>query len=137
MTCSEARDQLRVADLDDLEPTQPGPLAAHISECESCRAAAARVVSETMLLRRGVQHRRMSSRRNRVMLLAAIPAAAAVIAIFVQARASSRRNAVEHNAQTQTTSGVGVDVSRGQHATVIKTADPKVTIIWLTPGVGE
>jgi hypothetical protein len=71
------------------------------------------------------------------MLLAAVPAAAAVVAVFVQTRASSQRTAAERDAQTQVTHGVGVDVSRGQQATVIKTADPKVTIIWLTPGVGE
>ena len=136
MTCSEARHQLLVADLADVDSAQSSPLAAHIDECESCRAAAESIMGGTALLRRHVQHR-AASRRNRIVVYAAIPVAATIVAVFVQARMSSQRTVVERDAQAQITHGVGVDVSRGQHATVIKTADPKVTIIWLTPGVGE
>jgi hypothetical protein len=137
MTCSEARGQLLVADLADLDSTSTGALATHMAHCESCRAAAMRIVGETALLRRRVQQRRASTRRNRVMLWAVVPAAAVVVAIVMQARALSQRSNTERGAQPHVMSGVGVDVSRGQHATVIKTADPKVTIVWLTPGVGE
>jgi hypothetical protein len=137
MTCSEARDQLLVADLANLDSTGSGALAGHIAVCESCRAAAASIAEGTALLRSRVQRRRATSRRNRLMIFAAVPVAAAVVAVFGQMRASSQRKAIVHNADIRITHGVGVDVSRGQHATVIKTADPKVTIIWLTPGVGE
>jgi hypothetical protein len=47
LTCGEARQALLEADLAELERTQPGPLAAHLAACASCRAAAQRVLAAT------------------------------------------------------------------------------------------
>ena len=136
MTCSETRERMLVADLAELQ-SESSALGAHVAGCASCKAAASALVSTTVALGSRVGRRRVSSRRNRIAMLAALPVAAAIVGILFQKRVSSNRDAGDPMVRSSVTHGIGVDIAPGQQATVIKTADPKVTVIWLTPGVGE
>lgn len=137
MTCSDARDAMLVADGADLELAGSGALSTHLAGCRSCRAAAAAIVETVSGLGPIVARRRVVLRRRRVALVAALPLAAAVVFAVVYARGSARRNESLRKEAFAATPTVAVEAAPGQRATVIKTADPKVTLVWFTPGAGE
>ena len=69
------------------------------------------------------------------MMLAAFPIAAVLVAtVTVAARRSSQTPPVIQNRAVRSASVVSVDVGVGQKAAVIKTADPKTTLIWISSG---
>lgn len=132
MNCAEVRETTLVADVGEL--THPsGELAMHLETCAECRARVAAILDHTGRLAVRTQKRR----RRGVLTMAVVPiAAAAVAAIAI----GLRRETVPTVARTATgpvARRVSVTVARGQTATVLKTADPTVTVIWLTPGVGQ
>jgi predicted secreted Zn-dependent protease len=144
MNCAEARDELLVADVNDLRQTAGTPLAAHLEACADCRRLASIIVRGTAGLAVAVTSRRAPGiirrpfRRIALVSTISLTAAAAVLAIAIESR-PPHRGVV---ATIPTTSlpverQVSLDVSRGQRAAVLKTADPKVTVIWLSPGEGQ
>lgn len=140
MNCTDARDAMLVAELAELQMKAATPLTSHLVECAECRARAASVSSQTaqmdvLLAQRGGARRTRPVRR--FVLVASLPIAAAVIlAATIHAR---REEAViprpAHSLPAAR--NVSVDVAPGQQTTVLKTADSTVTVIWLTPGVGQ
>jgi predicted anti-sigma-YlaC factor YlaD len=148
MRCSEAGAAILTADRSELAPGGESPLSAHLRDCEPCRAAAAHVDAATALLACAVARRPPVSdegpasrwyARRRLVGLAALPIAAAIIGLLVYARnddVGPRAAPVSRMAAPLSRAVVSVDVARGQTATVLKTRDPNVTIIWLAPGGG-
>jgi hypothetical protein len=136
MTCDQARDALLVADLSDISAAE-GDLAAHLEACPACRERARFIVMQTAILDAAVR-RRARGRSRRMLVIASLPIAAGLIAI-----ATVRSSAPEPALRARRTSPlpvarqVSLTVERGQTATVFKTADPSVTVIWLSPGVGQ
>lgn len=141
MNCYEAREAMLVADPMELrgDLEHATPLTTHLASCETCHECARRlsndlgVLSMTVTARTGIESRRSGFRR--VALIAAIPAAAAVVAFAAVLRVRSESPAPE-GVQRTASNVVSVDIARGQQATVIRTQDPKVTVVWLTPGGG-
>jgi hypothetical protein len=143
MTCPEARKAMLVADPAELRGETETPLAVHIAGCAECRRAATMFAAGTAQLavasanRASVQRRRVS---RRTIGLALVPAAAAAILAVVLVTRSSRRGAAMPRAAVSSLPAartVSLEVARGQQATVLKTADPKVTVIWLSSGEGK
>ncbi len=147
MMCSDARGAMPTAERAELRAEGDGGLAMHLRGCDACRAVAIRLEAGTELLAAmvGVRvtdpmlaHRRYSSsaRRRRVAAFVLVPIAAAAAVVAMVRRetpASVPRAQRDHSVATS----VAVEVPRGQTATVIRTANPNVTIVWLTPGGTE
>lgn len=148
MKCPDARRAMQTAERAELRAEGGSALAIHLRGCSVCRLAAIRVEAGTDLLAEMVASRasappafsllpRKSSRPRRAALLALLPvAAAAAVFIFLVRREAPVSPTREFHDDSVATH-VAVDVRPGQTATVIKTANPNVTIIWLTPGGSE
>jgi hypothetical protein len=142
MNCHEAREAMLVADPTELQGgfESATPLATHVASCETCRELARRLSNDLGVLSMSVAARtRIRSRRpsiRRVALIAAIPAAAAVAAFIALGVRSESPAPATSGVQRTASNVVSVDIARGQQATVIRTQDPKVTVVWLTPGGG-
>lgn len=146
MTCPDARRAMLTAERAELRAEGASALAIHLRGCAACRTAAIRLEAGTDLLAEMVGSRASESAvfpplvrkspRRRAALLALLPIAAAAVFVFLVRREASVSSPREfHDAAVAT--HVAVDVQKGQIATVIKTANPNVTIIWLTPGGSE
>ncbi len=144
MTCAGARDALLEADAGRLQSTEAAtPLGAHLAACAACRSLASAITVDTtrlgamLALRR--RARRRTARRRGIALLAALPIAATLI--FVVSRHATNRDIAAAPTQAAPRSAaaaqVSLTVAPGQRATVLKTADPNVTVIWLSPGEGQ
>ena len=133
MTCDEVRDAMMTAEPRELRAEGAGPLAAHLAECPACAKQAGILRSVLPRLSKKV------SRRNhrRAAMVVGIPAAAAavVLGVFI-ARPDGDGGPVASRTAIPT-NVVSVDVKAGQHATVLKTSDPKVTVVWISPGGSE
>jgi hypothetical protein len=141
MNCTEAREAMLVAEPSELRaatgnaadaPDGPGDsLAEHLAVCDPCRRLAGLLAADL----NGLSFRfRARSRRRRTMMLAAFPIAAVVVAtVTVVARRSAQTTPVAER-RDRSASVVSVDVGVGQQAAVIKTADPKTTLIWISSG---
>ena len=138
MTCSQAREALVVAEVRELRELSDasGDLAAHLGECAECRARADAVASQTATLVSVVRRRSRRRRSRRLVLAASAPIAAAlVLAVTLYARR-------DHGAPDVRLSSlpvvrrVSVTVAQGQAATVVRTADTTVTVVWFT-GAGQ
>ena len=142
MNCIEAREAMLVAEpsvLGDaalnVADALDGPgdsFAEHLAACHACRRIAGRLAADL----NGLSFRvRARSRRRRNIALAALPIAAVLVAtVAVGARRSpasapSIEPRADHPAKV-----VSVDVGVGQRAAVIKTADPKTTLVWISTG---
>lgn len=142
MTCTEAREQILIADVTELRPGGESPFASHLAGCAACRALASAIVAETAALGRLLPERVPTGRRRASRTIAWIAAvgapiaAAAVWAIALRGR-EQPMPPVTHADRPAPAKHVSVDVAVGQHATVMKTADPNVTLIWLSPGAGQ
>ena len=133
MNCSQAREAMLVAEPAELRPSfqSESELAAHLRDCNACRSLARRLVGDLNQL--SWQIRARSGRRT--MLLAALPVAAVLVAaVTVMTNRRDRPTVVAPPRTDRPASVVSVDVGVGQRATVIRTADPKTTLIWISSG---
>jgi hypothetical protein len=135
MNCNDARAALLIADPDDLASDGSMPLALHLRGCAQCQSIAMSLTNDLTAMR-VMTHRRSTRRTTRLVLLAGIPVAAAIAGIVVTLPEKEQAPAAAE-VNTHRTNVVSVEVARGQHATVFKTSDPKVTVVWLTPGGGD
>jgi hypothetical protein len=141
MNCDAARSALLTADPRELRGNASDtPLGAHLASCQKCHDLAARLsadldkLSVTVVARVGRERRRPTIRR--VALIAAIPVAAAAVAMFARGARDETPAPAPAAARPAVSNMVSVDIARGQQATVIRTRDPKVTVIWLSNGGG-
>jgi hypothetical protein len=141
MNCAQAGDAILVADISELHVDADTVLAAHIRECMSCARTASVITRGTGALSGGVVRRGRPRRMrvSRVMIVSTLPIAAAV-GFFVITKAGPGVHNAPSGMETTTLPAahqVSLDVARGQQATVFKTADPNVTVIWLSSGEGK
>jgi len=122
MNCTDSRDALLVADLRD----DSTPLAAHLRECDDCRALAGMLSADLETVRHAVIRRSRS--RTRMVL---VPIAAAIVGLMMTPAPVEHTPAPVNDAATAV---VSVDAGPGQTAAVIGTTDPKVTIVLLSSG---
>jgi hypothetical protein len=142
MNCTEARQAMLVAEPSDLGAAPPSAmdsrdghgdsLAEHLAVCNPCRRLAGLLAADLS----GLSFRlRARSRRRRTVMLTAFPIAAVVVATAtVAVKRSSQTPPVIQNRAVRSAGVVSVDVGVGQRAAVIKTADPKTTLIWISSG---
>ncbi len=131
MNCTEARDAMLDAEPSDLHTTTESPLALHLRECRACWTLAEALASDTDLLSSRVRARS----RHRTLMLAALPVAAVLVAAVTLATSRGEKPTVAvRQSNDRPANVVSVDVGVGQRATVIKTADPKTTLIWISSG---
>jgi hypothetical protein len=141
MNCTEAREALLVADLAELRGKAETPLGAHIGACPNCRRAASVIALGTAGLGSSIVRRRSrGSRRSRRVVTLLVPLAAAMVLAVVlngrRASVSEQPLRVAHD-PLPVARTVSLEVKRGQRVTMLKTADPKVTVIWLSSGEGK
>ncbi len=112
-------------------------LAIHLRECAACAAIGARLEGTTRSLAAllATQTPVERPRIRRVIGWTLVPIAAAAVAVFIVR--GHRDSVLGPPEDARIADVVSVDVSPGQTATVIKTKDPKVTIVWLTQGGTE
>ena len=142
MNCTEAREAMLVADPAELRGETETALAVHVTSCADCRRAAATIVGVTTQLGLAIARREPRTRRRasrRVIGLVFVPVAAAAVFAVMSAGGFSRRAEPPRVSLSPlpVARTVSLEVGRGQQATVLKTADPKVTVIWLSSGEGK
>ena len=140
MTCTEARDAIDVADLSELRASNDSPLARHLRECAECRRVAGVVLRGTAALMLGSARRERTrrSRLRRVTAWSSVAAAATIVAVVATDRHEPPpRPQPTRSASLPVARHVSLEVGKGQQATVLKTSDPKVTVIWLSSGEGK
>ena len=135
MNCTQAREAMLVAEPAELRAGYRGEseLAKHLHDCEACRSLARALTGDLNQL--AVRIRTRS--RRRTLMLAALPIAAVLVAAVVLIRHRSEPRPVAVGSlpsNDRPASVVSVDVQVGQRATVIKTADPKITLVWISSG---
>ena len=135
MTCNEARQAMMTAEPRELLGGDSGALAVHIAGCPVCAETAKLLSSALSPLAARVNRRN----RRRAAMVVGIPAAAAAAAVVlgvVIARPDGDSERVTPHAPIPA-NVVSVDVKAGQRATVLKTSDPTVTVVWISPGGSE
>ncbi len=131
MNCIAAREAMLDAEPWELVANDDSPLGAHLRECRACRALAGALIGDTDALSSRVRARAT----RRTLTFAAMPIAAVLIgAVTVVTSRSQRAVVAVRRGDQRPANVVSVDVGVGQHATVIKTADPKTTLIWISSG---
>lgn len=133
MTCDEAREEMLTAEPPELLGQGDGILAAHIAGCSAC-AERAKVLSSALSPLAASVNRRSY---RRAALVVGIPAAAAAAVLGVVIARPDGDSVVVAPHTPIPANVVSVEVKAGQHATVLKTADPKVTVVWISPGGSE
>lgn len=140
MNCSEAREAMLELDLSELRGDGDSPLTAHVRTCKACQDRAMSIVFQTARVGGLIATRRRSNRwsMRRIALVASLPIAAVVVIGFHlrDGQLPPEPEAAPASAPP-VAQNVSVDVVPGQQTTVLKTADSTVTVIWLTPGVGQ
>jgi hypothetical protein len=131
MNCTQAREAMLLAEPAELREEGESPLAAHLAECDACQALAR---SLNVDLDRLSSRIRVRSRRRRLMIAALPIAAVLVAAVTVTTNRRERPAAVALRHADHPASVVSVDVGVGQRATVIRTSDPKTTLVWISSG---
>jgi hypothetical protein len=139
MTCAEARNAIEVAELSELRVKDGSPLAEHLGTCGECRALADVVLRGTAKLsiasaRRDGAHR---ARVRRVTAWSSVAAAATIVAAVAVNRREPSAQSTPRASSLPVARQVSLEVARGQQAAVLKTSDPKVTVIWLSTGEGK
>lgn len=144
MNCTEAREAMLVAEPSELRggPTAVGaaealdglgdsPLDAHLMDCDTCRRLAGLLAADMD----GLSFRLRARSARRTLVLAALPVAAVLVATvtFVARRSPQTAPPIQSRADDRA-NVVSVDVGVGQRAVVIKTADPKITLVWISTG---
>ena len=136
MTCNEAREALLTADLRTM--TADDELAIHVRGCAECGAVFDTLLARTTMLATTVRARSRRRRSIRALAAATLPIAAGVVAIVsFRFRSPTAASSRPRTTSLPVVRHVSLTVERGQTATVLKTADPSVTVIWLSPGVGQ
>jgi hypothetical protein len=135
-----------IAERSALRGDDDSGLSQHLQECLSCRRLAAMIENETAVLAAAVRRepakqdsRALTRQRTRNAILVTVLPIAATIAM---AAVLQHRGDADNHVQATPLSAnerlgmnaVSVDVERGQTATVIRTKDPNVTIVWISPG---
>jgi hypothetical protein len=130
-----------IAEPAELLREKDSPLATHLAGCDDCRrtsaiiAGATRQLGVTIASRATVAPQRISRRASG---LALVPvAAAAVFVVMISNRVPRRAEPRVSRTPLPVARTVSLEVGRGQQATMLKTADPKVTVIWLSSGEGK
>jgi hypothetical protein len=139
MTCTEARAAIETADLGDLRANDD-LLAEHLAGCDDCRELADVVVrGTTALAMTTVRRSRVARTRvRRVMAWSSAAAAATIVAVLVvNRRDPAAQPQAARVGSLPAARQVSLEVGRGQQATVLKTSDPTVTVIWLSSGEGK
>jgi hypothetical protein len=135
MTCVEAREAMVVADPRELTTTN-GDLAAHLNECAECGSRARAIAAQTFALGSLVRAR-SRRRRSRRLMLAATASVAAVLVLGIVL--NNRRAPAVPEVRVSSlpvARRVSITVNSGQSATVVRTADTTVTVVWFT-GAGQ
>jgi len=132
MTCDDAREAMMTADPPELLGHGSGALVGHLGSCPAC-AEKAKVLSSALSPLAATVNRRS---HRRAALVVGIPAAAAAVVLGVLIAQPDDGVVVVQRAAIPA-NVVSVDVKAGQHATVLKTSDPKVTVVWISPGGSE
>jgi predicted anti-sigma-YlaC factor YlaD len=145
MTCTEARERLIEADLDELEPSVASDLGAHLLACDDCRAMAEtiRTAERGLADRRGAARpsgddtvaalaaaatwRRRARRR---LAGALVLAAAAVLAAVLLVPRGRTPPAQAVAAQPPVPAGVSVTAQPGQQLMVLHATDPNIVVVW-------
>ena len=133
MTCLEAREALLTVEPDELCGAGDTELARHLASCESCARLATALERDLGAVRDLVVHRARRLTRG-TFAVGTLVAAAAIVAVMV--RRPEAPPAAPEPVNAPVSNVVSVQVAPGQQATVLKTKDPKVTVVWLTPGGG-
>ncbi len=141
MNCIQAREAMLVGEPAELTGAMATPLALHIRGCADCARVAGTIAGATfqlggMIARRAEVSRRRISRRAIGVTMVPV-AAAAVFAVVLFGRSTRRVEPRVSRTPLPVARTVSLEVGRGQQATVLKTADPKVTVIWLSSGEGK
>ena len=133
MTCDDAREVMMTAEPRELRGQGHGAFAAHLAGCPAC-AETARTLGAVLPRLSDAVHRRS---RRRAAMVVGIPAAAAavVLGVFISRPDDDGARVVPRAPSPANV--VSVDVKAGQRATVLKTSDPKVTVVWISPGGSE
>ena len=142
MNCTESREAMLAAEPEELRGETETALAAHVAGCADCGRASAMIVGGTTQLGLAIARRTSRARRpmsRRVIGLVLVPIAAVAVFAIVKAGRSARRAEPPRVSLSPlpVARTVSLEVGRGQQATVLKTADPKVTVIWLSSGEGK
>jgi predicted anti-sigma-YlaC factor YlaD len=145
MTCSEFRAAAMIADPAALRGEGGGMLQQHLDDCPDCRQLALMIEDRTTRLAAMLLTRRQShvpnhashASRRRLASLALLPVAAVLLGMWLVARPDQQATRARNPGTITTASGVSVVPPKGQKAVVIPSADPKVTIIWLSAGGTE
>jgi hypothetical protein len=131
MNCTEAREAMLVAEPAEFRAGGGSELAAHVGECAACRSLARALAGDLDRLSSRIRARS----RRRTLVLAALPIAAVLVAaVAVMTRRADQPTVAAQPRTDRPASVVSVDVAVGQRATVIKTADPKTTLVWISSG---
>ena len=131
MNCTEAREAMLVAEPVEFRAGGGSELAAHVGECEPCRSLACALAADFDRLSSRIRARS----RRRTLMLAALPIAAAVVAaVTVMTKRADQPTVALQPRTDRPASVVSIEVGVGQQATVIKTADPKTTLVWIFSG---
>jgi hypothetical protein len=131
MNCDEAREAMLVVDPSELRAKGASELATHLAECDACRSLARALAADLVRL----SFRLRARSRRRAMALVALPIAAVLVAaVTVMTKRANHAAVAALPRADRPASVVSVDVRVGQQATVIKTADPKTTLIWISTG---
>ena len=133
MTCDQAREAMLTAEPRELWAQGDGPLASHLAGCPAC-ATQARTLGSVLPRLSDTVNRRS---RQRAAMFVGLPAAAAAVVLGTFIARPDRDDGSVSSRVTIPTNVVSVDVKAGQHATVLKTSDPKVTVVWISPGGTE
>ena len=139
MTCAAARDALLTADL-PLAFGASSELALHLRDCARCASLARVLTGDIETLRSSLWRRTI--KRRRVAGIAMTSVAAAVVVLFAMRSHSPASTPIVTASQAEPavnahpTDVVSVQVAPGKQATVFKTSDPTVTVVWLTDGGG-
>ncbi|HEY4307308.1 MAG TPA: hypothetical protein VGM82_22745 [Gemmatimonadaceae bacterium] len=135
MTCDIARDALLDVDLTIRDHSSK--LGRHLLECDACARIADALVRDVTSLRIAV--RRRARKRRQIATAAAIStlAATAVFAfVHVNRPTGSTLEAAPLTVNAAPAGVVSVQVPPGKTAIVLRTTDPKVTVLWLSNSTG-
>ena len=150
MNCSDAREALLEADLDQLMGRGEEPLAEHLKGCPRCRAVGQMILEgerglgEAMmdlvpvpdlddLMDRAERERDGGQKGIRHQLrwslsrLAPLAAAAALVALFFGREPVLPGDPVVHLPPAP---GLGLEVPEGQDVAVLATSNPDITVLW-------
>lgn len=134
MNCNEARETMLVAELAELR-AGTSDLGRHLGECRACGRMALAILDDTAALGAVLPLRRSRRRLRRVALVGIPIAAAAALVLTINTRRDD--DVSPPRPSLPVVRQVSLTVGQGQRATVLKTTDPTVTVIWLSPGGTE